>query len=411
MNTKNAEWQREYYLTHDKYRMLGQGTDCYKVVKGLTRILQLPTIAKLTTDNESVIGDFRLNSGEYGLEPYDEYAIKVDDTYGASLYILVHRKADVTFLCPILVGFDGDNTCAMVRPTDNWRMREMAAFVKLRMAEKEFGVDGPMMAVDTRNGVYGYLSILNESGNLLERWLRTERDSLHKRNSVTAPSSAALILQIWLHTICLWKRRCLSRKVEQRLVHANGEQESVSDVREYMNTSKQTIVDLKKDIVVYVNDGRGKRSFAGFCVLQSERCGHFRHLQSGKVIYVRPTTVHYKKLNPSKAISQTAKPVIYRNTEDFLREKSYLENDVLMMLKCNGIECQGVQHFYPYGSDDMDFEARKQRDTDKYNECTSNGVQVIYYMSELIPVPDEMAEKYRYVTSLDELLAILTTND
>lgn len=335
MNTKNAEWQREYYLTHDKYRMLGQGTDCYKVVKGLTRILQLPTIAKLTTDNESVIGDFRLNSGEYGLEPYDEYAIKVDDTYGASLYILVHRKADVTFLCPILVGFDGDNTCAMVRPTDNWRMREMAAFVKLRMAEKEFGVDGPMMAVDTRNGVYGYLSILNESGNLLERWLRTERDSLHKRNSVTAPSSAALILQIWLHTICLWKRRCLSRKVEQRLVHANGEQESVSDVREYMNTSKQTIVDLKKDIVVYVNDGRGKRSFAGFCVLQSERCGHFRHLQSGKVIYVRPTTVHYKKLNPYKAISQTAKPVIYRNTEDFLREKSYLENDVLMVLYPN----------------------------------------------------------------------------
>lgn len=97
MNNKNAEWQREFYLTHDKYRMQGQGTDCYKVVKSLTRILQLPTIAKLTTDNESVISDFRLNSGEYGLEPYDEYAIKVDDTYGASLYILVHKRADTTF--------------------------------------------------------------------------------------------------------------------------------------------------------------------------------------------------------------------------------------------------------------------------------------------------------------------------
>lgn len=87
MNNNSAEWQHEFYLTHDKYRMQGQGTDCYKVVKGLTRILQLPTIAKLTTDNESVISDFRLNSGEYGLEPYDEYAIKVDDTYGASLYM------------------------------------------------------------------------------------------------------------------------------------------------------------------------------------------------------------------------------------------------------------------------------------------------------------------------------------
>lgn len=87
MNNNSAEWQREFYLTHDKYRMQRQGTDCYKVVKSLTRILQLPTIAKLTTDNESVISDFRLNSGEYGLEPYDEYAIKVDDTYGASLSI------------------------------------------------------------------------------------------------------------------------------------------------------------------------------------------------------------------------------------------------------------------------------------------------------------------------------------
>lgn len=132
MNNKNAEWQREFYLTHDKYRMQRQGTDCYKVVKSLTRILQLPTIAKLTTDNESVISDFRLNSGEYGLEPYDEYAIKVNDTYGASFYILVHRRADTTFLCPILVGFDGENTCAMVMPTDNWRMREMTAFVELR---------------------------------------------------------------------------------------------------------------------------------------------------------------------------------------------------------------------------------------------------------------------------------------
>lgn len=71
------------------------------------------------------------------------------------------------------------------------------------------------------------------------------------------------------------------------------------------------------------------------------------------------------------------------------------------------IECQGVQHFYPYGSDDKDFEARKQRDTDKYNECTSKGVQVIYYMSDMIPLPDGMAGEYRYVTSLDELLGIL----
>lgn len=41
-----------------------------------------------------------------------------------------------------------------------------------------------------------------------------------------------------------------------------------------------------------------------------------------------------------------------------------------------------------------------------YRECC-NTPCFSYYMNDLIPVPDEMAGKYRYVTSLDELLAIL----
>lgn len=44
--------------------------------------------------------------------------------------------------------------------------------------------------------------------------------------------------------------------------------------------------------------------------------------------------------------------------------------------------------------------------SDFYRECC-NTPCFSYYMSDLIPVPDEMAGKYRYVTSLDELLAIL----
>ena len=41
-----------------------------------------------------------------------------------------------------------------------------------------------------------------------------------------------------------------------------------------------------------------------------------------------------------------------------------------------------------------------------YRECR-NTPCFSYYMSELIPLPKEMARKHRYVTSLDELLAIL----
>lgn len=50
-----------------------------------------------------------------------------------------------------------------------------------------------------------------------------------------------------------------------------------------------------------------------------------------------------------------------------------------------------------------------------YWNIRHNGIKLLpkngKHMSELIPVPNEMARKYRYVTSQDELLAILTTNN
>lgn len=41
-----------------------------------------------------------------------------------------------------------------------------------------------------------------------------------------------------------------------------------------------------------------------------------------------------------------------------------------------------------------------------YRECRNTHC-FSYYMSDLIPVHDEIAGKYRYVTSLDELLGSL----
>lgn len=162
MNNKILHSEYEFSVTHPKYRAQCQDTDCYKIIKNLTRILQLPTIAKITTDNESIAKDFLLKDNEYGLEPYNEYAIKLDDTYGTSLYILVHKKIGVTYICPIIVCSEDSGSCFVVEFTDNWRTREMKAFVKLEKAENEFGLAGLMLAVDTRNGVYGYLSFLNE---------------------------------------------------------------------------------------------------------------------------------------------------------------------------------------------------------------------------------------------------------
>lgn len=416
-------------IANPKYQLQEDAYDF--VVKKATRIIQLPTIAKLTTDNRSIINDFPIEYDTYGLEPYNEYSIKINDGYDTSLYLFVHFRGSKTYLLPVLVGFQSGNSCSPINLTDNWRMRALRGtdYIDVVSAKREFGIDGWMLKIDNHD-IYGMQLVLasKPKDNLLKLWQRSEGESLRGRNTVTSPSSAALMIQIWLHTICMWRKRCISRKV--KVVHTNGQVESLSSIKE-LPSHKQTIIDIGKNLSVYVNDSLTKREFRGYHMRESQRCGHFRHLSSGKVTYIPPTIVHYKKLVPDAAlIANGCKPLVYRSVEDFLREKSYLENDVMLMLKGKGIryerekmfvwlgkkrldfflpdkniaiECQGVQHFYRYGANDTDFEARQKRDEDKYEECTTNDIKLLYYVSSDIPIPKELADKHKYITNLNAL--------
>ena len=439
------EYESHCLLVNPKYQMKKQNSPAGKgesplyidtydfVANNTSRIIQLSTVAKLTTDNSSLIADFPIDYDTYGLEPYNEYAIKINDAYGSSLYIFVHCKGSETYLFPVVMGFQTGQPCSPVLLSDNYRTRAIQEFGYMEMAssEEEFGIEGRMLVLNNR-GLYGKLLVLteNQDNNLLKAWDYLEYQSLHV-DGIIAFSSSSLIVQIWLHTICMWRKRCINRKV--KIVHSNGHTGSIKDIRTF-STSKQTIIDINKDIIVYVNDSLSKREFKGYHMRESARCGHFRHLNSSKVIYIPPTIVHYKKVVPNKYMVEHGKPIVYRNTEDFLKEKSYLENDVMLMLKGRGIEyerekmfdwmgrnrldfflpdmkiaieCQGVQHFYRYGSNDSDFDSRKQRDRDKYNECKSNGITVLYYASPDIPIPQEMAEEHTYITNLNDLYSLL----
>ena len=165
-------------------------------------------------------------------------------------------------------------------------------------------------------------------------------------------------------------------------------------------------------------------------MLETQRCGYFRMLKNGGVTYVTPTIVHFKKLLPDIGAGITT-TLIYRNTEDFLREKSYLEDDMCKALRRHGIrfereknfselgrkrldfflpdfnaaiECQGVQHFYRYGANDKDFEQRKQRDADKKRECQELGIRLLYLKNKEIPVP-EFAKNETYYVDAETLIA------
>ena len=420
-------------IANPKYQLQEDAYDF--VVKKATRIIQLPTIAKLTTDNRSIINDFPIEYDTYGLEPYNEYSIKINDGYDTSLYLFVHFRGSKTYLLPVLVGFQSENSCSPINLTDNWRMRALreTAYVDVVHAKREFGIDGWMLEIDNHD-IYGMQLVLasKPKDNFLKLWQRSEGESLRGRNTVTSPSSAALMIQIWLHTICMWRKRCVSRKV--KVVYTSGQVEALRSIKD-LSSHKQTIIDIGKNLSVYVNDTLTKREFRGYHMRESQRCGHFRHLSSGKVTYIPPTIVHYKKLVPDAAlIANGYKPLVYRSIEDFLREKSYLENDVMLILKGKGIryerekmfvwlgkkrldfflpdkniaiECQGVQHFYRYGANDTDFEARQKRDADKYEECTANGIRLMYYANPDIPIPRHLEEKYSYTTDLNTLYELI----
>ena len=427
------KYEYECSLINSKYQLESKDNHSFQFIKNnAIRIIQLSTIAKLTTDNHSLIHDFSIDFNIHGIEPYFNYTIKVADTSGIELYIFVHYKGVKTYLFPVVMGFKNSPMCSPVKMTDNWRTRGLLKerLIQYENSIDEFGINGMMMVINN-SGIYGENFLLkNPQHNLFRLWKEQEDTSLHDKHTLTIFSSSALILQIWLHTIGMWKKRCLNRKV--KVVYSSEKKEETADINSYFSNSKNTIVNINKDIIIYVNNHLSKREFKGFYIKQSERCGHFRHLPNGNIIYITPTTVHYKKLVPDELlVGRKCKPLIYRNSEDFLREKSYLEYDVHLMLKENSInyvsektfpwlgkkrldfylpdkniaiECQGVQHFYPYGAKDKDLKKRQQRDTDKYNECIKNGVKLLYFVNPEIPIPEELAKKYNYISSLDKLL-------
>lgn len=171
----------------------------------------------------------------------------------------------------------------------------------------------------------------------------------------------------------MWRKRCLNRQI--KIVHSDKKTEYADDIkRTTKKVDKQIIIDINKDIVVYINDNMSKREFRGYHMFESSRCGHFRHLKGGKLTYVPPTIVHSDFYLPDKNIA---------------------------------IECLDVDHFYSYGAADKELKIRQQSDERKYNQYIAHGIKIIYFVSSLISIPEDMSKKHQYITGLSELYNVL----
>ena len=418
---------RLFAVVADKYQAEGNPE---VVLKGCEdRIIQLPDLALLTTDDASARNEFPIGAEDRWNMPFSRYEILIRDTFGSELRLAITEMAEETQIIPVILGFSEGNVEAIGRLTDNGKSNTLNSFgyFEERWLLQKDGSHILAICVPHSSLAYSSPLQIHPKPNLYAALSELDIKSATAKGPVVNASSLVLLcLRIWLYTMAEWTRRCEGREVEYRTPSAAPEKKSVSSP---LLSGKRRIINLGKHVVVYEGKA-GSREFRGYHMLETQRCGYFRTLKNGGVTYVTPTIVHFKKVLPDIGAGITT-TLIYRNTEDFLREKSYLEDDMCKALRRHGIrfereknfselgrkrldfflpdfnaaiECQGVQHFYRYGANDKDFEQRKQRDADKKRECQELGIRLLYLKNKEIPVP-EFAKNETYYVDAETLIA------
>lgn len=377
------------------------------------RIIQIPNVEAVTTFG--MIGGERANavsisSGDVLAQPYDRYTVRICTTDKTILEIAVRQVGEQVYLYPVIT--DLSNSSRSFLKMDSNKILD-------RLTEEGYVIIRNTSIVITRDANV-FAEDPDRAYQATGRWPLLNAFLMAADNQVIAafrPSAACAALIVWLMAVTLWYKRCEGRTVQIRQRLADGQEKAAfGDARTPCQKGMTRVVDLGKKIVVYDSPVTEHREFGGYHIAETQRCGYVRHYKSGKVIMVRPTTVHFRKL-AGDCDRNARTTLICRDAEKFLREKSYLEDDVLQMLLRHGIryerektfpwlgrkrldfflpdlniaiECQGVQHFYPYHLDengqDPDFAARRQRDEDKKKECREHDVKLLYLRSS-VPLP------------------------
>ena len=394
---------RLFAVVADKYQAEGNPE---VVLKGCEdRIIQLPDLALLTTDDASARNEFPIGAEDRWNMPFSRYEILIRDTFGSELRLAITEMAEETQIIPVILGFSEGNVEAIGRLTDNGKSNTLNSFgyFEERWLLQKDGSHILAICVPHSSLAYSSPLQIHPKPNLSELDIKS---ATAKGPVVNASSLVLLCLRIWLYTMAEWTRRCEGREVEYRTPSAAPEKKSVSSP---LLSGKRRIINLGKHVVVYEGKA-GSREFRGYHMLETQRCGYFRMLKNGGVTYVTPTIVHFKKVLPDIGAGITT-TLIYRNTEDFLREKSYLEDDMCKALRRHGIRFEREKNFSELGRkrldffpNDKDFEQRKQRDADKKRECQELGIRLLYLKNKEIPVP-KFAKNETYYVDAETLIA------
>ncbi len=407
-------------------------------------IFVLPDITKLSTFYESVFQQFPVKEDMHYVIPFDNFVIKVSDQDNKSMYVVVHKRSDHYELVGLTNTSNMESNANLdfvaLYPNEFILTQYRGGLLSMDICEND-EYSAPCIKVPFKyldkipTPISGYNMSAYEfwSGIAIEYTIGTEVI----KNHLKMPCTDVLILHIWLHALALYNVLVNTQQIE----YIKGCSKRIEQIKpaEIKNISNKCIIDLGKTkrVYIYDNDDEKSKICRKYHILSTLRRGFFRHYDDGKIIYITPTEVKYSNKHLAPDAHEKEYSSVYRNSEDFLREKSYLETDVHNMLDSHGInhkrevsssvfpwigkkrldfylpdkqiaiECQGVQHFYPYGKNDTDFDQRKQRDEDKYNECLAHKIQLLYYVSPLIPIPKDMSNKYLYITDLNDLYALI----
>ena len=117
---------RLFAVVADKYQAEGNPE---VVLKGCEdRIIQLPDLALLTTDDASARNEFPIGAEDRWNMPFSRYEILIRDTFGSELRLAITEMAEETQIIPVILGFSEGNVEAIGRLTDNGKSNTLNSF-------------------------------------------------------------------------------------------------------------------------------------------------------------------------------------------------------------------------------------------------------------------------------------------
>lgn len=223
-------------------------------------VLVLSDVQELSTFYESVFNQFPVRQDMSFSIPFDDFAIKVSDSEGKTLYVVVHKR-DTYYELIGLSSTSNDESNAnmdfvLLSPNGEMQYQFDMGFLSTEICKWD-NYSAPCIkvpfdyldniSITLSNGSHYKTSAYQWWNDIAIEFSAGTEDVV---NDLKAPCSDILIIHVWLHALAMYHVMLNMQRVEY-VRGCNGALNSIES-REYKNISNKCIIDLGRTKRIYV---------------------------------------------------------------------------------------------------------------------------------------------------------------